>query len=127
MENVQSNPTNRQHLTPAVLPTDAQWMSVGGIDGWYFSLFDPYGDPFSFFAWHDGVAHQISLVDPPLEDHAEAVGLRIGADGRLQPFGTSGSESFLTAFTSALAWLAHRAVFDRVGSTSRTATSSRTA
>jgi len=113
MYNRDSSPPHVQKA-PAVLPNDASWHSIGGVEGWLFALFDPYGDRYVFFLWRDGESFAVSLVDPPLERCGNAAAMKLQADGRLGPFGHGSQSTLLTAFQWSLAWMADRAIRQRL-------------
>ena len=108
---------NNQHssliTTPIILPEDASWHSTDGGEGWIYSLFDPYGERFVLFLWHDGVSHVVSLVDPPLEGEPDRDEMRITTDGRLKPMKDDEQDSLETAFLNSVMCISYRAIFDR--------------
>lgn len=106
------------HARPAVLPTNATWRSVSGIEGWLYTIFDPYGDQYIFFLWYDGLrlGYSVSLVDPPLEEDPHAEDMRLLPDGRLAPFASGQPMTFLTAFHMSIAWAAFRSTSQRMDS-----------
>lgn len=108
-----------RHARPAVLPTNATRHSVSDVEGWLYTLFDPYGDQYVFFIWLDGLGlgYSVSLVDPPLEEDPHAVEMRILPDGRLGPFALGQPMTFLTAFHMSIAWMAFRSTGQRMDPT----------
>ena len=104
-----------QASRPAVLPENAAWHGVGGVDGWVYTLFDPYGEQYVFFLWDDGSGYAVSIVDPPLERDPDAAELRVQPDGRLGPFANGYPVTLLAAFQMSVAWVAFRSISRRVG------------
>lgn len=114
MSRKQIDSARQSQKAPVVLPRNASWHSIGGVDGWLYSVFDPYGEHYVFFLWNDDENFAVSLVDPPLELEPEAGTMKLQADGRLGPFGPNKPVTVIMAFQMSLAWIACRAIQQRI-------------
>jgi hypothetical protein len=110
----QNGNNSSQPTRPAFLPANASWQSAGEVEGWMYTLCDPYGERYVFFLWSDGGGYAVSLVDPPLERDPSATELKIQPDGRLGPFAPGQPMTFLTAFQMSIAWMAFRSIDQRM-------------
>jgi len=96
----------RDYVTASTkMPANTKAVDVGGISGYSYSIVCAVGNPYSFFAYFDGVSYQVSLVSPSLEGQYGPHDAHLYSDGRLCLCeGGLGMPTLESAYAKSVVW-----------------------
>ena len=95
-----------QAIVEGQLPSATRYLAVGGVRGWLYPIDTTPGDRFLLFAWFDGRAYQVKVVDPAVERDADPHACHLFGDGRicLGEDPTGGMPSLAEAYARSAMW-----------------------
>jgi hypothetical protein len=97
------------------LPAATRYVQVDGVRGWLYPLTSELGDAFELFAWFDGGAYQVKVVQPALEGREDAHACHLFSDGRIC-FGQTdggGMPTLEAAYAKSVLWVNGYSVYAR--------------
>jgi hypothetical protein len=107
-----------QAIVEGQLPSSTRYLSVGGVRGWLYPIDTEPGDRFLLFAYFDGRAYQVKVVDPEVEKGADPHACHLFPDGRicLGEDPTGGTPALSEAYARSVMWCNGYSVYRRTAS-----------
>jgi hypothetical protein len=99
------------------LPSATRHLVVDGVRGWLYPITSESGDAFLLFAWFDGSAYQVKVVEPAVEERTDphACHLFPGARICLGEHPSGGMPTLAEAFSRSVVWCNGYGVYLRTG------------
>ena len=93
-------------VVEAKLPSETRRVKAGRTRGWMYSVTSAEGDAYRLFAWFDGDAYQVKVVEPDLDGRGDLHACHLFSDGRIC-FGSAdggGLPALEAAFAKSVLW-----------------------
>jgi len=106
-----------QALAEVKLPSETRRVKAGHARGWLYPVTSEQGDAYRLFAWFDGDAYQVKVMDPELEAHVDRHACHMFSDGRIC-FGAAdggGLPTLEAAYAKSVLWCNGFSAFRREG------------
>jgi len=96
---------SRDQVTASTkMPANTRALHIGNIFGYSYSITCTYRNPYTFFAYFDGTAYQVSLVSPNLEGQYGEHTAHLYNDGRLCLGEGGGMPTLESAYAKSVIW-----------------------
>jgi hypothetical protein len=95
-----------QAVVDGNLPAATRHLTVEGVRGWLYPVLSELGDSFQLFAFFDGSAYQVKVVEPAVEERFDPHACHLFPDGRICFGGQDGGgmPSLEAAFAKSVVW-----------------------